>query len=186
MAQYWGVIVRGDDGRQDVLYPDCGMRLRDHMWYGTPFIEQVLDALRGEPKSVAWIGDYSGEDIDYELHPRFSPDDYEAVWACGDDGEELPGLRDWEPRGFLVNADRGVFIDLAEHYGAEPAGASGDRVHPLPLLCAIGNDRGGGDYVGINMARAGEWAFDRLAFRDEEPVGYGKIPADEYLFVDRR
>ena len=42
-------------------------------------------------------------------------------------------------------------------------------LHPLPLLTAVGNGRGGGDYAGINADKIGSWAFDVL-----EVVNYNK------------
>ena len=34
--------------------------------------------------------------------------------------------------------------------------------HPLPLLTAVGNGLGGGDYWGVNKEQVGAWAFDTL------------------------
>lgn len=45
-------------------------------------------------------------------------------------------------------------------------------VHPLPLLCAFGNGRGGGDYSGKNMELIGAWAFDRIGVANELPEGF--------------
>ena len=50
-------------------------------------------------------------------------------------------------------------------------------VHPLPLLTACGNDRGGGDYHEghPNYNRVGEWAFDLIECTDRKPEGYDKL-----------
>ena len=40
--------------------------------------------------------------------------------------------------------------------------------HPLPLLTAVGNGLGGGDYHGINEEKVGSWAFDLLEVVDHE------------------
>ena len=45
-------------------------------------------------------------------------------------------------------------------------------IHPLPLLCAFGNGRGGGDYRGKNMELIGAWAFDRIGVANELPEGF--------------
>jgi hypothetical protein len=44
-------------------------------------------------------------------------------------------------------------------------------IHPLPLLCASGNGRGGGDYSGINEKMVGAWAYDRIGLDNELPNG---------------
>jgi len=47
-------------------------------------------------------------------------------------------------------------------------------VHPLPLLTACGNDRGGGDYHEKypDFDLVGIWAFDLIEFADYKPVGF--------------
>lgn len=52
-------------------------------------------------------------------------------------------------------------------------------VHPLPLLCADGNARGGGDYWDNNadFDKVGIWAYDRIGigFEDEIPTGFTEL-----------
>ena len=51
-------------------------------------------------------------------------------------------------------------------------------VHPLPLLCASGNGRGGGDYhSGTNLSKVGIWAYDRIGigYEDEIPAGFTEL-----------
>ena len=42
-------------------------------------------------------------------------------------------------------------------------------IHPLPLLTACDNGRGGGDYHGTDMDVIGTWAFDLIEFTDVKP-----------------
>ena len=51
--------------------------------------------------------------------------------------------------------------------------------HPLPLLTANGNGRGGGDYLGSDMDLVGSWAGDRIAVANDE----GMIKTD-YLRLE--
>jgi hypothetical protein len=44
-----------------------------------------------------------------------------------------------------------------------------DDLHPLPLLTAEGNGRGGGDYDGPNMDMVGTWARDVISMENEAP-----------------
>lgn len=51
-------------------------------------------------------------------------------------------------------------------------------IHPLPLLCASGNGRGGGDYHGgTDFNKVGIWAYDRIGigFEDEIPAGFTEL-----------
>jgi len=47
-------------------------------------------------------------------------------------------------------------------------------IHPLPLLTACGNDRGGGDYHEKypDFDLVGIWAFDLIEFANYKPVGF--------------
>ena len=38
----------------------------------------------------------------------------------------------------------------------------GGIIHPLPLLTAIGNGKGGGDYRGTCLDLVGHWACDKI------------------------
>ena len=52
----------------------------------------------------------------------------------------------------------------------------------LPLLTAIGNGEGGGDYYGENMSEIGAWAWNVLSVEDVAPMEF-----EEYAptFFDR-
>jgi len=47
-----------------------------------------------------------------------------------------------------------------------------DQLHPLPLLLALGNGRGGGDYYGPQMDLIGSWAGDLVSVEKTIPNGY--------------
>ena len=47
-----------------------------------------------------------------------------------------------------------------------------DKYHPLPLLVAEGNCRGGGDYNGINENIVGSWARDVISVENNIQEGY--------------
>lgn len=48
-------------------------------------------------------------------------------------------------------------------------------VHPLPILLADGNGRGGGDYKGSNMEFVGKWAFHPVGATNNVPKGFKKL-----------
>ena len=66
---------------------------------------------------------------------------------------------------YIINFDKKLAVEIPEHKENEW------QVHPLPLLCADGNGRGGGDYHGINENMVGAWAYDRIGLDNELPNG---------------
>ena len=55
--------------------------------------------------------------------------------------------------------------------------------HPIPLLTAIGNGKGGGDYHGSCMDKIGYWACDEIEANYEVPKDYKDITS-EIRFVE--
>jgi hypothetical protein len=55
-------------------------------------------------------------------------------------------------------------------------------LHPLALLTAVGNGKGGGDYYGPNESDLATWVWDEVSIEDTIPEGYSK--EEEYSFFD--
>ena len=51
-------------------------------------------------------------------------------------------------------------------------------ISPLPLLTALGNGRGGGDYRGTNMDKIGIWVGDVLSVEFEIPDGFEELKVE--------
>ena len=68
------------------------------------------------------------------------------------------------------------YIDLKKVYSL-----NNGNIHPLPLLTAVGNGRGGGDYHGngvTNLNMVGIWAGDLLQIVEQ-------VPKDDFLdYID--
>lgn len=185
---------RNPDGSTTfVPYPDeyhrlsQGLKLMEHAWFCRPFVVGVLNVIRDRSARVAWVGDYACENEDYARIAEFSSEDYEACWNYDEEPTEaFPEVPDGSVKGYLVNLDKGIYLDLAEIAMAESMEDShGVGTHPLPILTAIGNGRGGGDYYGSNMEQVGSWAMDRLQFVLDEPEDMGRGEPEEYMFVER-
>lgn len=88
-----------------------------------------------------------GESYPEHLH-QFAQNNFEVVDEAA---EKLAG--DGAKLRYIINEALGIHIDL-EHCPADGIEAEKDgsvtewRVHPLPLLLAMGNNRGGGDFGG--------------------------------------
>lgn len=175
-----------------VPYPDKyyklsqGLKMLEQAWYCRPFVVGVLNAIADTPARVAWVGDYANEDDDYVLNPNYSVADYSACWEDDGDTQAFDTAPDCSVKGYLVNVDKGIYLDLADvAYEAAGSGPYGNSIHPLPILTAIGNGRGGGDYWGTHMDKVGTWAMDRLQFVDDEPEGMERGESTEYAFVEK-
>lgn len=148
-----------------------GLKLMEHSWLENDFVNGVLEAIWDNPCQVAWVGDCASDTDDFD--GRYTPEVYAAIW--GEDGlpesrfEQMPEThRD----GYLVNVELGRYVDLAEYaevatYKPKWAKDGGWCIHPLPLLTAIGNGRGGGGYHGEHMEMVGAWAMDEIAYTQD-------------------
>ena len=148
-----------------------GLKLMEHSWLENDFVNGVLEAIWDNPCQVAWVGDYADDLRDFSS--RYTQEVYGTVWG----NESMPdGRFDAMPSthrdGYLVNVTRGQYIDMADYaeaatYKPKWSKEGGWCIHPLPLLTAIGNGRGGGDYHGAHMELVGLWAMDEIAYTQD-------------------
>lgn len=78
---------------------------------------------------------------------------------------------------YVVNHTKRLYVDTTR-VGEKPAMCYNNcRQHPLPLLVAEGNDRGGGDYGAHNndFELCGTWARDVISVNDVMPSGFGEL-----------
>lgn len=219
MGQYYMAYVENDGGRkvfcpQNAIFmtrnnlgpndkakhvydnndPNCwgscfsGLKLMEHSWIENDFVNGVLETIWDNPSRVAWVGDYADEQADF--NERYTKTVYEAVWGEEKD-EELPfdEVPNIHKDGYILNLDKGLYIDLGRYVqaaGFTPSWDEGNTwvIHPLPILTCIGNGRGGGDYHGTNMDMVGAWAMDRITFTKEWPVAYREVEYSEMTFIE--
>lgn len=184
------VSDNGDGTQTWKPYPDeyhmfsNGSKLSENGYPEASFVEGIVNELRNRPARVAWVGDYANEEEDFTGIDGYGEDTYNTLWGP-DEGQvadpvafRIAPERGDSLRGYLVNRTKGVFLDLADT--ATDAALS---MHPLPVLTAIGNGRGGGDYFGPNMDAVGSWAMDVLEVIDAEPAGFERLGRDDTRFV---
>ena len=188
MGQYYYVLTKEDKKRYEVFNRtllDNGKKkytmakLMEHSWWLNPFVSTICSKLYRNPMKVVWVGDYADD----------------AHITNGIDKKELARLckKAWKGNGvgvkekllylshmYLVNHTKKVYIDCTE-YEKECTNNGGWCIHPLPLLTAIGNGLGGGDYRGINQSEIGEWANDVISVESYPPDGYANV---SYIFVE--
>ena len=152
-----------------------GYKLTESCYFGNFFLETVAKEITEKPKRVWWIGGYSERKdfkrkLDKEAFNYYKKDldDYYTNQPQEPE-QEMP-----ESKGYLVNYDKQVYIDLNMYKQTAPTADKNDpewevKIHPLSILTAVGNDRGGGDYYGINMKLVGSWAGDLLEITEKSP-----------------
>lgn len=128
-------------------------------------------------RHIIWIGDYAQD------HPLYKPEYdrlYEYVWNRKErECKKEPVTFDIRNK-YLCNHTKHHYIDMNEYIrqNARQSSQYPDwqiLIQPLPLLTAVGNGFGGGDYVGEDEDLVGMWAGDFISIRDEKPKGYEPI-----------
>ena len=160
-------------------------KLLEHSWWNNTFVNAFSEFLYNNPGRICWVGDYATEPDNFKLNvpATITRPNYKKVWGknvnpltCAPSDFTLDGK-------FLVNFDTRQFINLDE-YKAASVGSDGWTIHPLPLLTAIGNDRGGGDFhKGVGYDKIGSWAWQLLAFLDQPPKDFCKV---NIRFIEER
>lgn len=180
MGQYYKPSLFENDPRQGnfttsiltaTFYPpdwDNGMKLMEHSYVGNNLVQAVTKKMTS-PIHLAWIGDY-GDDVNniclYDL-------DEHGVKQIPYQPELEAGL----PFKYYVNSTKAEYVKIPSRIPDTLV------IHPLPLLTAWGNGRGGGDYRGSCMDLVGRWAFDRIYVtnNDEVTSQFNKL---DCLFVE--
>lgn len=137
-----------------------GAKLMEHSYVGNYYVEayekELSSRYYGYP--FVWVGDYADDKFDkfnvYELAYN-KVTEVDMTTLCRAD------RKDWK---YLINFDKKMFVRIPEM-------SENWDIHPLPLLCADGNQRGGGDYYGANEEIVGSWAYDRIGIGNEIPKG---------------
>jgi len=161
------LIKRGNEYTAYEL--DGGLKLMEHSWLYNNYVNSIAEMLYESPAQLAWVGDYADEtEEEKAIH--------EHAWSDYVHPQELPPANDgyFVSGKFLVNHDKKEYIDI-EHY-TEKSMCDDWCPHPLSLMTAMGNGRGGGDYHSlVNADMVGSWAMDTISVEDEAPVGFKEL-----------
>jgi len=158
MGQYYFPVILAEKSDKEYIrtYLDPGMynngiKLTEHSHIGNNFMK-IVENLIGPngmfyKSRIVWAGDYADTEPNSEknLHNMCEG--------------KIPFVYN-EPvlsYTYIVNHTKKVYIEKKGEF------------HPLPLLTAEGNGRGGGDYRGPNMEMAGTWARDVISMENEAP-----------------
>lgn len=160
---------KGRDGKEYEV--GIGLKLMEHSYIGNKLMNAVERLLipggQWHKKKLIWAGDYADHEPGYDKTSEGY--DVNIHTIVSEEGTKLkPKTRKVLPSfKYLTNHSKKVVIDLLS---VEPD-EDGYRIHPLPLLVAEGNGRGGGDFHGDD-SRIGLWARDVISLEEEIPDGY--------------
>ena len=136
-----------------------GEKLMEHSYIGNKYVGAVMNLISDDSSfygyPFAWVGDYADFVNSINLYDCAS-DVQDKTYNEYEDCVTTP--REFK---YLVNLTKKQYIELPT------PNPNKLQVHPLPLLTAVGNGRGCGDY-GMDDKRVGSWAFDRIGCTNSE------------------
>ena len=161
MGQYYNILIQKKDNSRIQAYDRTidgeytMAKLMEHSWWLNDMVNAIAEKLLNNPCRVAWMGDYAD---DSEL--------YRKAWGENVKYDMLHKTNFLMDRYYLVNHDKKLVMDCWE-YLIQNAKKCDDEwcdiIHPLPLLTAQGNNRGGGDYHSdVSQDQVGSWSWDLI------------------------
>lgn len=184
MGQYYRAIL-GDSYGFNCMVFDRSVdgkytlaKLMEHSWWKNSFVNAFSAQIYKCKSRVCWVGDYADEPDDFKFanNSAFYVPNYNEVW--GDNVNLLTSHHtNFTLDGkFLLNHDRKEYLDLDE-YKKLSKDREGWTIHSLPLLTAVGNDRGGGDFHEGNVGYefVGIWAWQLISIADIVPKNFKPV-----------
>jgi len=160
MGQYYFAVILDDEGDivawMNAYGYNEGVKLMEHSYIKSIFVNAVEFSLSPEgdyyKSRVVWAGDYADDE------QRYYKKNLHAL--CNDDESKLirPEPRSATKYRYIVNHTKKQYVDKSKVH----------NFHPLPLLTAEGNGRGGGDLYDA-PAFVGSWARDVISVEEELP-----------------
>jgi len=158
MGQYYYTVILAEKSDKEYIRTyldptmyDSGSKLTEHSYIGNNFMN-LIENLIGPSgifykSRLVWSGDYADNESNSENNL------YEmcATKSSFVTRDSIVQYR------YIVNHTKKLYIKKT------------GNLHPLPLLTAEGNGRGGGDYDGPNMDMVGSWARDVISMENEIP-----------------
>jgi hypothetical protein len=172
MGQYYVAIILADNDSKKAehikayleSFGESGQKLIEHSYINNGFVNTLEFQLTKDgmfyKSRVVWAGDYADNEVGSEnnLHKLT----HELPDKCLNN-LKLP-IKSAKEYRYIINHTKKQYVDKEKQY-----------YHPLPLLTAEGNGRGGGDYYGQGEKLVGTWARNVISIEKEIPEGYTKL-----------
>lgn len=188
MGQYYRYIA--ENCNRTIIGEGDTLKLMESAYLNNPELSIFLESLYENPMRLAFVGDYARDE--FTPNPESLPDAflqtmlYNQCWPKDGSPELMDVGGDMPPiHRYIINHTKKLFIDVLDYIaltgfaeGRAGQNSAGEEiltgrksygfftVHPLSILCAVGNGQGGGDYFGINDRIAGSWAWDFIELSD--------------------
>ena len=167
MGQYYNAVIE-TNGKKEVFYHQVDgeymlAKLLEHSYWGNPFVLAIASKLWRTKGKLAWVGDYA-EASDFNWNEAFADSHKEGV-VRNDliyNGFRLEGK-------YFINHSKKMILDLDKY--RELLKDVDMVISPIPLLTAVGNDKGGGDFhrgTGVGYDLIGTWAWDVVEITDQD------------------
>ena len=196
MGQYYDVVILSENKHNPEIIRMAispwafggGSKLMEHSYMDSRLVNAVEYLLSKEGmfynSRIVWAGDYADEEegLDYNLFQIVEGDAAEEQVKQEQTEILIQNYFkqfDYANKDFryIINHSKKQYVDkVAEierqtQKSMEENGKNVLRyyVHPLPLLVAEGNGRGGGDYYGNNEELCGSWARDIICVENNKP-----------------
>ncbi len=150
-------------------------KLMEHSYIGNAFIAVACFLLENEWSGdrIVWAGDYA-EPYTYKVGAKKVRKDLYDECKNSFKAKILPVGNVAYPVGkCLINLTKRLYVNLDKLIELDAL-----IIHPLPLLTAISNGQGGGDFYGENEF-VGTWAGDRLEVRDLDSINVNRKEFEE-------
>lgn len=156
-----------------------GLKLMEHSYVGNKFVGVVMQLMtkgnRWHKKPIVWCGDYYNDEGEEPYYSYLQPYHKLEPDECMDDNKQK--------RAILINHTKKEYArfysfpldELKKQIVDRLEGNKEWVINPLPLLTALGNGRGGGDYEGTDMDKIGIWAGDVLSVEFDIPEGFKEL-----------
>lgn len=167
MGQYYHVIFLADKGtsKNEVIRAFAlpwfgnGAKLTEHSYINNPFVNAVEYFLSPEgmfyKTRIVWAGDYADNEVGLEQNLHTMCEDYPNK-------ELKPSLQIPIEYKYIINHTKKQYVNKDKY----------KSYHPLPLLTAEGNGRGGGDYKEDDEEYVGIWSRDVISIEKNIPSEY--------------
>jgi len=170
MGQYYLAIILGEEGHTPEIIRiymspfNSGMKLMEHSYLKNKFVNTFESLLAPNgifyKSRVVWAGDYADNEVGQEQN----------LYNLAYDQH----IKDFTMKCQTLTLDK--FQYIINHTKKQYVNKdNNNKYHPLPLLVAEGNGRGGGDYHGINQDIIGSWSRDVISVENKIPDDYDEF-----------
>jgi len=162
--------VRKEDKK--VYYISEGLKLMEHSYIGNIMMNAVEKLIipngNWYKNRLVWAGDYADHEVGHKKTNNGKDVNLFHIMMDMEGTKIKPSTKKVDKKyRYLTNHSKKVIIDLTIIRPTE----DGMNLHPLSLLIAEGNGRGGGDFRGEDK-RVGSWSRDIISLEEKMIDGY--------------